>query len=212
MQFIYHTNRLILRILTPECAPLVNKFYQDNRKFLEPFEPNRPGNFYTNDFHYCNLRCEYDAFLRLSYFRYWIFCKENSDFPIGCICFSNILLGAFRKCMLGYKLGEYSCHKGYMLEALAALIPMVMQEINLHRIEAYVQPDNAPSIRLLTRLGFQEEGYLQKYAEIHGKWTDHLIFSYLKKDALPEAPKTSSQRHLAASRSLQWIENPKIRI
>ena len=62
MQFIYHTNRLILRILTPECAPLVNKFYQDNRKFLEPFEPNRPGNFYTNDFHYCNLRCEYDGF------------------------------------------------------------------------------------------------------------------------------------------------------
>ena len=41
----------------------------------------------------------------------------------------------------------------------------VMQEINLHRIEAYVQPDNAPSIRLLTRLGFQEEGYLHKYVQ-----------------------------------------------
>jgi len=212
MQFIYQTNRLILRILTPECAPLVNKFYLDNKQFLEPFEPNRPGNFYTNDFHYSNLRCEYEAFLRLSYFRYWMFRKEDSDFPIGCICFSNILQGAFRKCMVGYKLGEYSCHKGYMLEALTALIPPIMKELSLHRIEAYVQPDNAPSIRLLSRLGFKEEGYLQKYAEIHGHWTDHLIYSYLRKDDPQEAPKTNNQRHLAASRSLQWIENPKIRI
>jgi ribosomal-protein-alanine N-acetyltransferase len=64
-----------------------------------------------------------------------------------------------------------------MQEALSLLIPAVMKEISLHRIEAYVQPDNIPSIQLLTRLGFKEEGYLQKYAEIQGNWTDHLLFS-----------------------------------
>lgn len=212
MQFIYQTNRLILKILTPECAPLVNKFYQDNRQFLEPFEPVRPHNFYTNDFQYANLRCEYKAFMQLAYFRYWIFRRENSDFPVGCICFSNIMHGAFRKCMLGYKLSKNSCHKGYMSEALTALIPLVTKELGLHRIEAYVQPDNAPSIRLLCRLGFEEEGYLKKYAEIQGQWTDHLLFSYLRKDAPLEAPKTNIQKRPAASRNRQWIENPKIRI
>ena len=215
MQFIYQTDRLILKILTPECAPLVNKFYQDNRQFLEPFEPNRPHNFYTNDFHYSNLRCEYDAFMRLAYFRYWMFCKEDSDIPIGSVCFSNILLGAFKKCMIGYKIGESSCHYGYMQEALTVLIPIVLKEIGLHRIEAYVQPDNIPSIRLLSKLGFIEEGYLQKYAEIHGQWTDHLIFSYLMReepDFPLEALKTNTQRHPAASQNRQWIESPKIRI
>lgn len=182
MQFTYQTKRLLLRILSPEYAAVVNKFYQDNRQFLEPFEPKRPANFYQTDFHRSNLRCEYDAFLRLTYFRYWLFRKEDSDSPIGSVCFSNILHGAFQKCMLGYKLGEAYCHQGYMQEALASLIPIILKESNLHRIEAYVQPDNFPSIRLLSKLNFKEEGYLQKYAEIQGKWTDHLIFSYLKRD------------------------------
>lgn len=182
MQFTYQSERLFLMILLPEYAPLVNKFYQDNKRFLEPFEPNRPNNFYTANFHYTNLRCEYEAFMRLSYFRYWLFRKEEPDSPIGSVCFNNFLQGSFHKCMLGYKLGQNFCHKGYMHEALSTLIPIVMKETNLHRIEAYVQPDNTPSIRLLSELGFAEEGYLQKFAEIHGQWTDHLIFSYLNQD------------------------------
>lgn len=182
MQFIYQTNRLILKVLTADYAPYVCRFYQENRQFLEPFEPKRPDNFYTTDFHHANLLCEYNAFVKLSYFRYWLFRQEEPDLPIGSVCFSNILHGAFQKCMLGYKLGENYCHRGYMQEGLSFLIPLVMKELCLHRMEAYVQPDNQPSIRLLSKLGFVEEGYLQKYAEIYGKWTDHLIFSYLNEE------------------------------
>lgn len=179
MQFIYQTDRLLLKILTPEYAAIINQFYQENRLFLEPFEPSKPSNFYQNDFHHSNLRSEYDAFLRMTHIRYWIFIKEDPSYPIGTVCFSNILHGAFQKCMVGYKLGEAFCHQGYMQEALSFLIPLLMGELRLHRIEAYVQPDNEPSIRLLSKLGFAEEGYLQQYAEIQGKWTDHLIFSYI---------------------------------
>ncbi len=179
MQFTYQTERLLLKVLTPEYAAVVHKFYRDNQSFLEPFEPQRPHSFYTTDFQYSNLRCEYDAFLRLAHFRYWLFRKNQPDSPIGSVCFSNLLQGAFHKCMLGYKLGESFCHHGYMQEALSCLISVIAKEMNLHRIEAYVQPDNMPSIRLLSKLGFMEEGYLQKYAEIQGQWADHLIFTYL---------------------------------
>lgn len=179
MQFTYQTDRLILKVLTPEYAASVCQFYLENKNFLEPFEPKRPDYFYTADFHSSNLLCEYNAFLKLSYFRYWLFLQEEPERPIGSVCFSNILHGAFQKCMIGYKLGENYCHHGYMQEALSLLIPLVMKEAHLHRIEAYVQPDNLPSIHLLSKLGFTEEGYLQKYAEILGIWTDHLIFSYL---------------------------------
>lgn len=179
MQFSYETSRLILKVLPPEAAPMIRQFYQDNRTFLEPFEPLRPENFYTTEFHHANLLCEYNAFLRLSYFRYWLFSKDIPDKPLGSVCFSNILHGAFEHGMVGYKLGQHNCHNGYMYEALSLLIPLLCKELRLHRLEAYVQPDNTPSIRLLTKLGFVEEGYLQKYAEICGKWTDHLLFSYL---------------------------------
>ena len=113
--------------------------------------------------------------------RYWIFTKAHPNVPIGSVCFNNFLHGAFQKCMLGYKLGETDCHNGYMREVLLFMIPLIMQEFHLHRIEAYVQPDNFSSIRLLTRLGFIEEGYLSDYAQINGKWVDHLLFSYIRK-------------------------------
>ena len=47
-----------------------------------------------------------------------------------------------------------------MLEALSYLLPIILEDLKLHRIEAFVQPDNASSVQLLTRLGFREEGYL----------------------------------------------------
>lgn len=179
MQFSYETKRLHLIVLNSDAAPAVQHFYQKNASFLEPFEPKRPENFYTIDFHKSNLACEYRAFLKLSYIRFWIIRKEAPNEPIGSVCFNNILHGAFQKCMIGYKLGEEFCHQGYMHEAISFLIPIVMGELNLHRIEAYVQPDNFASIHLLSSLHFAEEGYLQKFAEIQGNWTDHLIFSYI---------------------------------
>lgn len=185
MQFSYETKRLNLMILSADNAPLIQHFYQKNAAFLEPFEPARPENFYTIAFHRSNLSCEYRAFLRLTHIRFWLFRKDAPEEPIGSICFSNIMHGAFKKCIIGYKLGEEFCHYGYMQEAISFLIPIVMKELDLHRVEAYVQPDNMPSIRLLEKLHFVEEGYLQKYAEIHGNWTDHLLFSYLRADSLP---------------------------
>lgn len=179
MQFTYQTERLDLRILSSEYAELVRDFYLNNRDFLESFEPKRPDNFFSIGFQQNNLYGEYQAFLKLNHIRFWLFLKNETRKLIGSVCFSNILRGAFQKCMVGYKLDQSYCHQGYMTEALSFLVPMVAQELKLHRIEAYVQPDNDSSIHLLSRLKFKEEGYLASYAEINGNWTDHLLFSYI---------------------------------
>lgn len=179
MQFQYLTDRLILKVLSAQDAPMVYQFYLQNQNFLEPFEPARPNNFYSESFHYSNLSYEYRGFLNMSYLRYWLFTKENPDTPIGTFCFSNIIRGAFQKCTLGYKLGKSYCHLGYMQEAISYIIPHVFKDLKLHRIEAYVQPENQPSVNLLSRLGFKEEGYLASYAQICGEWKDHLVFSLI---------------------------------
>ncbi|MCD7826762.1 MAG: GNAT family N-acetyltransferase [Clostridiaceae bacterium] len=182
MQFSYNTQHLTLRVLTSDHAAGINTFYWENRDFLEPFEPIRPQNFYTKSFQAANLNCEYRAFLKLSHMRYWLFEPENLSVPVGTVCFSNFLRGSFQKCSLGYKLAQSACHKGYMTEALGFLIPVLMNDMKLHRIEAYVQPDNFASIRLLNRLHFAEEGYLRSYAEIMGVWKDHLLFSRIQNE------------------------------
>lgn len=178
MNFEYHTKHLVLKVLHPSQASMVLRFYQKNQSFLEPYEPSRHSNFYTLDFQRANLSYEYNAFLKSSYLRIWLFEKEYQELPVGTICFSNFLHGAFCNCMLGYKTDRDYLRKGYMAEALSFLLPLVCQEYHFHRIEAYVMPSNLPSIRLLEKLSFVQEGLLHDYAKIHGIWQDHYLYTY----------------------------------
>lgn len=179
MLISYTTNRLVLSILQPSQADTVLSFYEKNRTFLEKHEPLRPANFYTYNYQKTNLSCEYNAFFKCSYLRYWIFLKEDTSSPIGTICFSNFKKGAFCSCMVGYKLDEDFCNKGYMYESLSFLIPLVCKDCKMHRVEAMVMPDNNPSIRLLERLNFNKEGHLKDFAQINGKWEDHYLYTYI---------------------------------
>ena len=95
------------------------------------------------------------------------------------VCFSNILRGAFCSCMAGYKLGKEYCGNGYMYETLYTLIPVICKDLSIHRIEAMVMPGNTPSISLLNRLHFTEEGYLRSFAQINGVWEDHCTLRFM---------------------------------
>ena len=70
-----------------------------------------------------------------------------------------------------------------MFAALQLVIPYIFAGLELHRIEAACIPDNARSIRLLEKAGFQREGYLRGYLKINGQWHDHVMFSLLATDA-----------------------------
>ena len=65
-----------------------------------------------------------------------------------------------------------------MTEALNFLLHEICFNYPLHRIEAYVMPDNTSSIRLLNKLGFKQEGYLHEFAKINNSWEDHFLYTY----------------------------------
>ena len=52
------------------------------------------------------------------------------------------------------------------------VIEIVFKDYNLHRIEAFVHPSNAPSIALLEALSFQKEGTAISAAMLNGQWQD----------------------------------------
>jgi ribosomal-protein-alanine N-acetyltransferase len=58
MDRIIETERLILKTLGEQEAPLVLDYYNRNREFLEEWEPVRAGDFYTEEFHRKELRRE----------------------------------------------------------------------------------------------------------------------------------------------------------
>jgi ribosomal-protein-alanine N-acetyltransferase len=63
---------------------------------------------------------------------------------------------------IAYELDIEHRGKGLMTEAMRELIAKAFGEMKLHRLEAHVDPKNAPSLKLVERLGFVHEGYLRE--------------------------------------------------
>lgn len=181
---IYETERLELRVLTPEFASVVLEFYKKNERFLMPWESQKPQGFYTDSFQTKMLELEEDAFLKGHMVRYWLFLKNNLSYAIGSVSLTNITRGAFQSCYLGYKLDENWTGKGYMTEALTLVTEIAFKAYGLHRIEATVMPRNIKSLALLKRLDFRNEGLSKSYLKINDVWEDHYRMVKLNENML----------------------------
>ena len=91
----------------------------------------------------------------------------------GVVNISEIVLGSFQSAYLSYYALEPHQRRGYMRAGVSAMIHLGFREYRLHRLEANIQPDNAPSIALVRGLGFELEGYSPRYLKIAGRWRDH---------------------------------------
>lgn len=164
----YKTNRLFLVQPNVNMASEIVDFYSRNKEFFEEFDPQRPDVFYKINTHKDIIKRELEEVKQKRMLKFWIYKIEDKKRIIGMINFSNIVMGVFLSCTVGYKLDEFEQNKGYMTEALHAAI------LRLHRIEANIMPHNKPSLELAKRLGFEYEGLAKKYLKINGKWEDHV--------------------------------------
>lgn len=165
-----------LRITTPEpsAAARVCAFYGANRAHLEPWEPARPPGFYTEAFWQRRLAANRDELANGVSLRLFVELRGDASI-IGTCNFSNLISGAFRAGYVGYALAEDRQDQGYMAEALEATLPYAIERLGLHRVMANYQPSNERSGRLLSRLGFEIEGYARDYLFIDGAWRDHIL-------------------------------------
>ena len=69
-----------------------------------------------------------------------------------------------------------------MTEAMVSVIEYGFNAMNLERIEAFVSPNNTPSIKLLKRMKFKEEGFLKHHYFHNNKMEDSMIFALLKSE------------------------------
>jgi ribosomal-protein-alanine N-acetyltransferase len=179
---LQETDRLLVKILREGAEGAVCDFYKRNKGYFEPFEPERAPGFYTEEFHRRGLAAEYHQYQQGRYLRLYLYEKSQPELIIGSICFDNIRMGSFQSCSVGYKLdGEYQ-NQGYMLEALTySLNQIILRDYVLHRIEAMVVAENTPSIHLLERLGFEQEGVCRDFAKLNGVWRDHIRYALIFK-------------------------------
>ena len=94
---------------------------------------------------------------------------------VGVVNINNIVRGGFRSGALGYYAFASGAGQGLMTEALSRVIDLAFDrhELDLHRLEANIQPANEASTRLVKRLGFRHEGFSPALLFIDGDWRDH---------------------------------------
>lgn len=83
---------------------------------------------------------------------------------------------------LGYLLAPEYWGKGYMSEAMDAILRYGFEQMELHSIEAVVHPGNRASIKLLERFNFAREAYFNENHFHEGQYNDTAIYSLLKRD------------------------------
>lgn len=106
--------------------------------------------------------------------------KEKPETLIGSIGFWRLMKEHYRA-EIGYMLLPEYFRKGYMKEAIKTVIHYGFKEMNLHSIEANINPENAASEALLMSNGFIKEAYHRENFYFAGSFKDSAIFSLLNK-------------------------------
>jgi ribosomal-protein-alanine N-acetyltransferase len=99
--------------------------------------------------------------------------RKADNTLVGAIQLSQIVRGRFQSAYLGFWIGASFARQGYMTEGLGLTLRYAFGPLNLHRLEANLQPNNVGSRRLVQKLGSRQEGYSPHYLKIGGRWRDH---------------------------------------
>lgn len=87
-----------------------------------------------------------------------------------------------RRAEIGYSMARAYWGKGYMHEALGALIDYAFGPLGLNRLEADIDPRNESSAKSLERLGFVKEGVLRERWVVAGEVSDTAYYGLLRRD------------------------------
>lgn len=87
-----------------------------------------------------------------------------------------------RSAELGYGLISDAWGRGYMHEALVALLNYGFVQLGLNRIVADIDPRNINSAKSLERIGFIKEGHLRESCVVNGMITDSALYGLLQRE------------------------------
>jgi len=163
------TNRLILRKFKKEDAEDVFEYASDDEttEFLI-FETHKSIEEST--------AVIFDYYLS----RPGIFAIEFEKKCIGCIDFS--VDPDHEKAGFGYVLNRKFWNKGFMTEALAAILKLCFEKLELNRVEANHYVGNEGSGKVMQKCGMKLEGTGIREEKIKGVFRDIVHYAILKEE------------------------------
>lgn len=101
---------------------------------------------------------------------------------LGAVTLDNIRRGPVQAGTIGYWIGAPFARRGYMKEAVLAVVHFAFASLDLSRIESACLPENVASRGVLEKTGFKYEGVAQSYLQINGRWRNHVLYANLRSD------------------------------
>jgi ribosomal-protein-alanine N-acetyltransferase len=105
---------------------------------------------------------------------------------VGQLSLGSIVRRAFCSCYAGYWIDSRVAGQGIIPTALALAVDHAFRAGGLHRVEVNIRPENAPSRRVVEKLGFREEARHERYLHIDGGWRDHIGYALTVEDVAGE--------------------------
>jgi ribosomal-protein-alanine N-acetyltransferase len=122
----------------------------------------------------------HDLFQARRLYQWGVSSRETGQVLGTCTLFN--INAAHRRAEVGFAISRENWGKGLASEAVALLIEFAFARLGLHRLEADADPDNARSLRLLERQGFQREGYLRERWHHLGRVHDAVLLGLLARE------------------------------
>jgi ribosomal-protein-alanine N-acetyltransferase len=155
---------IILRQMTLQDMEEFTRLARESIEFHRPwiYAPTTPEEFenYLSRFDQRTAEC-------------LLICTRDGGTMVGFATVSQIVRAPYQRGTLGYGAFVHAAGKGYISAGIRLLFRHAFDELDLHRLEADIQPHNEASLRLVKRLGFRREGYSPEFILISGVWRDH---------------------------------------
>lgn len=170
-----------IRLVRARDARVLQQLLLDNRSWLRRWEATSPDGPVSFD-------------MRLSIRRLLQQHRDGAGVPYvmeyngevtGQLNVWGIARGSLASATIGYWIAERFAGRNVTPISVALATDICFRELNLHRVEICIRPENRASLRVVEKLGFRYEGYRRRFIHIDGDWRDHYAFALVRED-VPE--------------------------
>ena len=175
VQAVLRSDRLLLRPLTPDDAPLVQKLAGEKdvasttRLIPHPYPPGMAEQW---------IASLPELYQRAEMINWGV--TMNGGPVLGTIRLT--LNPADNHAEMGYWIGKPFWNNGYCTEAARAVVVYGFDVLGLERIYANYLARNPASGRVLHKLGMQQEGLLRRHRRKYGRYEDLVVCGLLKSE------------------------------
>jgi RimJ/RimL family protein N-acetyltransferase len=127
------------------------------------------------------IRARHEKLARLDHTYVWAMYDKKTKRFVGNIDVFVICRDTLQIANLGYRIFNLYWRKGFAREALKTAMPKILISLKLNRLQAVIDNDNIPSIKLAKSV-MKSEGTVKNYHYQDKDWADQKVFSVTRAD------------------------------